>query len=246
MDKKKIEKGIRMVLEAVGADLSKKDLAATPKRVAQMYEEILKGQFKDAGKELDVILEQKHDEIILLKNIPLFSTCVTRKMCVYTKEGTKFAAKIKKGEELLTFNSKKELAYTKVESVLKRRVNEIYEIDIDGGIRIKVTPEHPVYVRDKGWARAEDLKREDEVIIVKCRKGIKRRKDLNIKRGYNLGYFIGTIASDGSIWRNQTRLEVNSQEFAKKFASALKEAFGLNAKIETISKPSGFLKKTIR
>lgn len=75
MDKKKIEKGIRMVLEAVGADLTKKDIANTPYRVAQMYEEILKGQSKDATGELEVILEQKHDEIILLKNIPLYSLC---------------------------------------------------------------------------------------------------------------------------------------------------------------------------
>jgi len=75
MDKKKIEKAIRMVLEAVGADLRRKDIATTPGRVAQMYQEILKGQFIDASGELEVILEQKHDEIILLKNIPLYSLC---------------------------------------------------------------------------------------------------------------------------------------------------------------------------
>lgn len=75
MDKKKIEKGIKMVLEAVGADLKSKDIVSTPKRVAQMYEEILEGQFKDAAQELEVILEQRHDEIILLKDIPLYSLC---------------------------------------------------------------------------------------------------------------------------------------------------------------------------
>ena len=75
MDKQKIEKGIRMVLEAVGANLKLKDIASTPKRVAAMYEEILKGQSMDASKELEVILEQKHDEIILLKDIPLYSLC---------------------------------------------------------------------------------------------------------------------------------------------------------------------------
>jgi len=75
MDKKKIEKGIRLVLEGVGANLKLKDIAATPGRVAEMYEEILAGQFKDASSELEVILEQKHDEIILLKNIPLYSLC---------------------------------------------------------------------------------------------------------------------------------------------------------------------------
>lgn len=75
MDKKKIEQGIKLVLEAVGADLKKKDIATTPQRVAQMYEEILNGQFTNAEEELEVVLEQKHDEIILLKNIPLYSLC---------------------------------------------------------------------------------------------------------------------------------------------------------------------------
>jgi len=75
MDKRKIEKGIRLVLEGVGANLKLKGIATTPGRVAEMYEEILAGQFKDASSELEVILEQKHDEIILLKNIPLYSLC---------------------------------------------------------------------------------------------------------------------------------------------------------------------------
>ena len=75
MDKKKIEKAVKMILEGVGADVRCKDLLATPRRVAEMYEEILKGQNKNAEEELDVILEQEHDEIILLKNIPLYSLC---------------------------------------------------------------------------------------------------------------------------------------------------------------------------
>lgn len=40
-----------------------------------MYAEILSGQFRSAEDELEVVLEQKHDEIILLKAIPLYSIC---------------------------------------------------------------------------------------------------------------------------------------------------------------------------
>ena len=75
MDKRKIEKAIKMILEATGADLKRKDISSTPRRVALMYEEILSGEDKDPEKELEIILEQKHDEIILLKNIPLYSMC---------------------------------------------------------------------------------------------------------------------------------------------------------------------------
>lgn len=75
MDKVKLKKAVRMVLEAVGENPDRKDLRETPLRVAEMYEEIFSGISQDPGKELEVILDQKHDEIILLKNVPLYSTC---------------------------------------------------------------------------------------------------------------------------------------------------------------------------
>ncbi|MCU0652327.1 MAG: GTP cyclohydrolase I FolE [Candidatus Omnitrophica bacterium] len=75
MDKKKIEHAIRDILEAIGDDPKRKDLLETPKRVAEMYEEIFAGIRQDPEKELEVILDQKHHEIILLKGIPLYSVC---------------------------------------------------------------------------------------------------------------------------------------------------------------------------
>ncbi len=75
MDKKKIEKALRAILEAIGEDPKRKDLQDTPRRVAEMYEEIFSGIRQDPRKELEVILDQKHEEIILLKGIPLYSTC---------------------------------------------------------------------------------------------------------------------------------------------------------------------------
>ena len=75
MDKKKIAKAIKMVLEAIGDDPKRPDLLGTPDRVAEMYEEILSGMKKDPGKELEVLLSQDHDEVILLKDIPLYSVC---------------------------------------------------------------------------------------------------------------------------------------------------------------------------
>lgn len=75
MDKKKIEKAIRDILEAVGENPKRKDILDTPQRVAEMYEEIFSGMKQDPQKELEVVLDQKHDEIILLKNIPLQSLC---------------------------------------------------------------------------------------------------------------------------------------------------------------------------
>jgi len=75
MDKKTIQDATRAILKAIGENPNRKDLKETPRRVADMYEEIFLGVGKDPRKELEVILDQKHDEIILLKNIPLYSVC---------------------------------------------------------------------------------------------------------------------------------------------------------------------------
>ena len=75
MDRLKIEKAVRQILEAIGENPKRKDLLETPRRVAQMYEEIFSGIKQNPEKELEVILDQKHHEIILLRGIPLYSVC---------------------------------------------------------------------------------------------------------------------------------------------------------------------------
>ncbi|MFA4843092.1 MAG: GTP cyclohydrolase I FolE [Candidatus Omnitrophota bacterium] len=75
MDKKKIEKAIKDILVAIGEDPKRKDLQDTPRRVAEMYEEIFSGIGRKPETELEVILDQKHNEIILLKDMPLQSLC---------------------------------------------------------------------------------------------------------------------------------------------------------------------------
>jgi len=75
MDRKKIERAVRDILEGIGENPKKKDLLETPRRVAEMYEEIFSGIKQNPEKELEVILDQKHHEIILLRGIPLYSVC---------------------------------------------------------------------------------------------------------------------------------------------------------------------------
>lgn len=75
MDKKRIEKAVKEILLAVGEDVNRPDIKDTPRRVADMYEEILGGTNKSPEKELEVVFEKEHDEIVLLKGIPLYSVC---------------------------------------------------------------------------------------------------------------------------------------------------------------------------
>ena len=75
MNKKKIKQAVELLLEAIGEDPKRKDLLATPSRVADMCEEIFCGIKENPEKELEVFLDENHDEIVLLKNIPLYSVC---------------------------------------------------------------------------------------------------------------------------------------------------------------------------
>lgn len=75
IDLKKIEKGVKLILEGVGEDTQRPGLQETPQRVASMFSEILSGAEEEAARHLEVIHGEKHDEMVLIKNIPLYSTC---------------------------------------------------------------------------------------------------------------------------------------------------------------------------
>ncbi|MFQ5681356.1 MAG: GTP cyclohydrolase I FolE [Candidatus Omnitrophota bacterium] len=75
MDNKKLERAVKTMLEALGEDCRRKDIRQTPRRVAEMYGEILSGMKRDPRRELEVVLDQKHEEMVLLRDIPLFSLC---------------------------------------------------------------------------------------------------------------------------------------------------------------------------
>lgn len=75
MNLKKIEKGVRMILEGVGEDADRPGLADTPRRVAVMYAELFSGLSTPADEILRPIAGESHDEIVLLKDIYFYSVC---------------------------------------------------------------------------------------------------------------------------------------------------------------------------
>jgi GTP cyclohydrolase I len=76
MDAKKLEKAVRLMIEAMGEDPEREGLRSTPRRVAEFYEEALSGLRTRPEDILSVCYEQEdHEEIVLLKDISLFSLC---------------------------------------------------------------------------------------------------------------------------------------------------------------------------
>ncbi|MEX0755396.1 MAG: GTP cyclohydrolase I FolE [Actinomycetota bacterium] len=74
-DREKIERGVRLVLEGIGEDPDRGGLKDTPARVARMYEEIAAGVGKDAAEVVTVVEGADHDEMIMVRDIPLYSVC---------------------------------------------------------------------------------------------------------------------------------------------------------------------------
>src|SRR4051794_20676280 len=74
-DKGRIEKAVREILEAIGEDPDRDGLQATPERVANMYAEIFSGIADSPDRHLRVTFEAGHDEIVMVKDIPLYSVC---------------------------------------------------------------------------------------------------------------------------------------------------------------------------
>jgi len=75
MDVKKIEEGVKLILEGIGEDPGAGRLENTPQRVAEMFCEILDGTHKDPDDFLKALTEEKHEEMVILKDIPLYSMC---------------------------------------------------------------------------------------------------------------------------------------------------------------------------
>lgn len=75
MDQEKIMQAVRMIIEAIGEDPEREGLRDTPRRVARMYAEIFAGLGKDPKEELSVGFDEGHQEMVLVKDIPLYSVC---------------------------------------------------------------------------------------------------------------------------------------------------------------------------
>src|ERR671918_768016 len=74
-DENVIARQVRGILEAIGEDVDRDGLKRTPERVAAMYAELFDGLHKDPIDELDVIFDADHDEMIMVRDIPLASFC---------------------------------------------------------------------------------------------------------------------------------------------------------------------------
>ena len=75
IDKKKVEDGIRLILEGIGEDINREGLKDTPTRISRMYEEIFAGMDEDVSVHLSKTFKADSNEMVLEKDIVFYSNC---------------------------------------------------------------------------------------------------------------------------------------------------------------------------
>jgi GTP cyclohydrolase I len=76
MDKPVIERAVHQIIEAIGEDPKREGLIGTPRRIAEMYEELFAGLKEDPRELLEVGFDDEdHHELVIVKDIPFYSMC---------------------------------------------------------------------------------------------------------------------------------------------------------------------------
>jgi GTP cyclohydrolase I len=75
IDAARIEAAVREILTAIGEDPDRPGLVDTPARVARAYAETFAGLTQDPYEVLATTFDEDHDELVLVKDIPMYSTC---------------------------------------------------------------------------------------------------------------------------------------------------------------------------
>ena len=75
IDHERLRRAVREILTAVGEDPDREGLLDTPDRVARMYAEVFAGLRTDPAVYLQKTFTQKHDEMVLVKDIEFSSAC---------------------------------------------------------------------------------------------------------------------------------------------------------------------------
>jgi len=231
----KVERGVRLILEGIGEDLQRDGLRETPARVARMYEELTSGLRDDPRDVLQAVFEEGHDEMVMVRDIPMYSFCVPSGQMVNAVKGCRRARDVRVGDELWTLDDGR-VRSTNVTTIQRRTVRELVEVRTEKGT-VRVTPDHP-FATPVGWMEAKDL--EGMVVEWTAPRSLCRPK-FPPQLGYESGYAIGAICADGTVAGRYVSLVVNDEVYAKRFAVALEQAFGVDARVESVERPSGYL-----
>ncbi|CFX93813.1 GTP cyclohydrolase I [Syntrophomonas zehnderi OL-4] len=141
----KIEAAFKQILEAIGEDPQREGVVNTPARVARMYDELFWGMKVDPRKYLDVSFTEYHDELVLVKDIPIYSMCEHHFLPFY---GVAHIAYIPKGGKVVGISKLARVAeaYARRPQLQERLTSQIadciYETLEPMGVGVVIQAEH--------------------------------------------------------------------------------------------------------
>ncbi|MGW8746341.1 hypothetical protein [Streptomyces sp. NPDC055794] len=161
------------------------------------------------------------------------------KQTVNAVEGRVQARSVRVGCRLWTLDGERTVPTT-VAAVTAVRAREVVDVVTDH-VMFTVAPDQMLGTPD-GWVHARDAT-GTVLAWTQARKLCRTR--LTVRAGYELGYLVGANCADGTVGKNYVSLVVNDEGFAARYAACLSAATGLAARLEKVTRPSGYLQRDV-
>lgn len=230
-----MEDNYREILNQIGEDPQREGLLRTPYRAQEAMKFLTRG-YKQDLKELlnNAIFEEDYDDMVIVRDVEFYSLCVPSKQLVNAVDGTRQAQTVRAGDQLWTLHEGR-VVPTTVTNVSRRKARELVAVETEKGT-IYLTPDHPLATPD-GWKEAKDV--AGAHVEWTAPRSLCRRR-YRPQAGRDFGYAVGALAADGTVSDRYVSLVVNEEAFAQRFAESVKAAFGVEAKLEPVERPSGY------
>ena len=189
-----VERAVRDLLVAVGEDPDRDGLRRTPERVARAYAEQFAGLYVDPSDVLQTTFDEGHEEMVLVKDIEMYSTCVPSNQTVNAVGRRKRARDVAVGDRLWTIVDGR-VEQTAVSAISLRKTRALVSVTTARG-RFVVTPDHPL-ATPEGWQEARDV--AGSYVEWTPARSLSRGH-WRPTHGYDLGYVVGTVCADAASW----------------------------------------------
>ncbi len=146
VDQPRIAAAVREILEAIGEDPTRDGLLDTPNRVARMYAEVCAGLHQEPAEHLRTTFEAGHDEMVMVRDIPLYSLCehhlipfIGKAHVAYIPNGTGRVTGLSKLARLVDGYAKR----PQVQERLTRQIADAIEESLEPqGVLVVIEAEH--------------------------------------------------------------------------------------------------------
>ncbi|GAA2298646.1 hypothetical protein GCM10010234_46410 [Streptomyces hawaiiensis] len=161
------------------------------------------------------------------------------KQLVSVVGGGRQARNVEVGSKLWSLDGTRTVQTTVV-GISAVKAREVVDVVTDR-VTFTVAPQQELQTTE-GWVPAVDA-RGTMIAWTPARKLCRERP--TIVAGYEFGYVVGATCADGTVGKNYVSLVVNDESFAARYAACLTESTGLSARLEPVTRPSGFLERDV-